>query len=265
MVVLYFHMKENPNSHENYSDSQLKPESILQAAAMVDQLSYCADFISRETYDKVFDKLKVRNITMLDVGAGIVPVNPKFGASPYFEALKGRNVKLVPIEHDILRIHTWKLINSHNIVPGVSKAMPVQADVNALPFRESSVDGAISVNYINSFKKNAKESVNNFLEEIYRALKPGGFLIISTFGYTCQLSSRGDLTVNDKIPFNEFVTPAMVKELAKKVGFSKIEDVPLDKEDIERSRARWVKQDQEAGEDVTAILMEDPIGLLLKK
>lgn len=249
---------------EQYADEELHPENLLPALADANLLRYNADFIARDTYAKVFDRLRVNDGTMLDLGAGLVPLGQNMGSSSYTEELAKRHVHIIPVDRSQLAIHTWKV--APRVDDGeTSYASPIQADVNNLPIKDASVDGAISINYLNSFEKKARESVQNFLREAYRVIKPGGFLIISTFGYTCSLSSRGELSVNNRIPFDEFVTSAMVEEEARKIGFAAAEKIPLDKADIDRMRARWLRRDQDRGEDVTAILMEEPIGLLLRK
>ncbi len=259
-------MKEKFDSHKDFTDQELDPANIFVESVIKGRIGYCADFISKATYERLFDRLPVHGTKMLDIGAGAMPlVQVRGGAGTYLEALEDRGATVIPVERRTLPIHTWKPMRGETEPFGETRAMPVQADANALPFKAASVEGAISVNYINSFEKKAKESVKNFLQEVYRTLKPKGFLIISTFGYTCSISSKGEMTVNNRIPFNEFVTAKMVKELAAEVGFTSSEDIPLDKQDIDRSRAKWLEDDQRQGKDVTGILMEEPIGLLLRK
>lgn len=223
-----------------------------------------ADYVNVETYARLFARLGVRDTVLLDLAAGDLPADEREIFPSYVSALTGRNVRLIPIEKEEERIRTWKDF------PGMwysdkVRHQGIRADVLHLPIKDGVIPGAISLNYVNSFTERAREQTKKFLTEAFRVLRPGGFLIISTFGYVCTLDSQGHMRVNDKIPFDQFVTTEMVMELAKEVGFSSSEKVPVDQRIIELDKQIWLSDDARDGLDSTAIIVEAPVAVVLHK
>ena len=226
---------------------------------------YNADFISAETYDKVFNELGVSHITMLDLGAGMAPVHPEYGSSPYTKALEDRGVRLVPVDTNLFNAKTWHIFPRGPLHADDTYAEPVVASATKLPILSESVNGILSVNLFNAFKEPPREIVLTMLKEAFRALKPGGFFLISTFGYYRMVTADGTVRYNDQMELAHFVTPAMVTELAAEAGFTAVVPVPLDGSRVQEACDYWKKFWTDHDIDVQSIDVVDAIGLVLKK
>jgi SAM-dependent methyltransferase len=178
--------------------------------------------------------------------------------------LAHRNVRVVTIDRDPLRAQSWRLISEDEPAPDPA-IQPMVADAGMLPVENESVGGIISINLLNAFHENAFPGVKMILEEAYRALKPGGFLILSTFGYSRRIAHDGKVSYNQNIPVPEQITEDALAQLGSTIGFTEIESIPLNHEIKTQMEADWVRAKQTEGMDVKDMSIVSPVGLLLRK
>ena len=252
-------------SSKEWPKEGMSKEVLYDAIKGTFGFHYNLDFVSPEMYQALFDKLAVDGKTIIDLGAGLAPIEYTDARSTYTDILEGRGVRLIPIDSNMPSIQSWRLMQRESEFPEDTHVRPVQADARALPLQPNSVDGAISANLLNHFTEHAREHVRKILEEAFRVIKPGGFFIISTFGYACILDSQGNMRVNNNIPMTEFITRKIIEEEARRIGFMPEEGDLVDRKMIEWAKPRMLESRKIKGEDVTAILMEEPVGLLLRK
>lgn len=189
------------------------------------------DFVSVATYTELFTTLDLDNKTVLDVGAGysIAPTDLK--VPPMIVALQKVNPKvtLIPFDYNHNRSKSWLLLDSAENSDNI-KLEPVTGDATSLPFADSTLDGYISSNLINEPTATDSELhfVHKLFQEAYRVLKPGGFLIITSFGYFYWELNSGATLCNDNIDTEEIVTKEQVAKLLAQAGFITQQDLPLD-------------------------------------
>ncbi len=107
---------------------------------------------------------------------------------------------------------------------------PVVADATTLPFPDNSIAGYVSANLINEPNKTQGELkfVRNLINEAFRVLASGGFLVLSSFGYFKYTDKAGHVFYNDNIDTEEMVPVEFIEKILGEVGFKKIEKLPLD-------------------------------------
>lgn len=137
------------------------------------------DLVTKEEYKKALeehfgslDSLKGKHY--LDVGVG-------FGSGL----------------HDLLQEHGVEITNldiSHDALKHLKKKTPQEPGVvgtaYALPFKDGSFDGVVSLNLINTSAGMDLWDVKDIFSEASRILKPGGDFIQSHFGYAATSVSR---------------------------------------------------------------------------
>ena len=252
-------MPENENNRgfEDFTPEQKKIYEELEG-----KVWNHPDFISRKTYEELFDKLGVKKgDKILDSGAGFIHLTDF--ASEYPAALSERGVTLVPVDVEEAQMKSWMLLPREREDENDSVAHPVRADILKLPFADETFEGAMSLNVVNSLKD--KKYLPLLLVELYRALKPGGFVIISTFGYYKTTTKDGKVSYNNKISPEAIITPEEIKKAAQESGFTKIEDVPLDAELIKRETEYARKFSTQKVENFEDLEMVEPAGILIRK
>jgi SAM-dependent methyltransferase len=143
------------------------------------------DYLSPDTYKRIIDQQgNLEGKKIIEVGAGIIRIQDSPYPTGYEESLVGKKSLLIPVDVIWENVQTWNLAKVQKNV----RIAPVQADGLKLPFPDESVDGCISVNLINMYptiqNPDSHEFANKLIREIYRTLRKGGFVIISSFGYT---------------------------------------------------------------------------------
>jgi|GEM_PF-6798159 len=240
--------------------SNFTPEERWLLEELDGRIGSNCDFISLKTYESIFSKFDLKNKRIFDLGAGFLPISPQ--ASEYIAALPSQNLNLIPVEINELRIRSWNLAKMENANPSESTINPVRGDMFKLPFPDESFDGGVSINVINNFRK--LEAVPALLEEIRRVLKPGGFLILSSFGYY-KCTKEGQVFYNNDFKENEIITSNLVQASAELVGFSRIERIPLDPAKIKAEAIRKEEIENRKSSDKTKVEMVEPFGLLLRR
>jgi SAM-dependent methyltransferase len=253
-----------------------KKEEIMREVDERGGFHYSADFVSPETYQELFSRLDVRGKKILDLGAGDVPIHPIADhGSHYTDALKGKGALLIPFDRHDGRMRTWLLGKGldRRIKPPTTHE-PVVGDARSLPFGDASIDGAISINFLNSFQVLARSNVRAILRETSRILKPGAFFTISTFGYHDVTLRTADGTTerfspsfsNGVLPRpNDLITPEVLKELAEQSGFTLQEELPIDPSRVEDERAHIKKFYQEQGQEIDTEMLHPIAVVFIKK
>jgi SAM-dependent methyltransferase len=196
------------------------------------------DLVSAKTYQEIFAKLDLDGKTIINVGAGY-SISPNYnGTSPIIEGLNevAPNVTLIPIDYDHNRTRSWPLLETNDLDKDNNiKLEPVTGDATSLPFKDNSIDGYLSTNLINEPRKVETESVfvKKMLAEAYRVLQPGGFIIVSSFGYIWWKLANGQIIYNDAIDIEEIVEKDKIKRLMIEAGFKDITEIALDQNEID--------------------------------
>lgn len=196
------------------------------------------DFISPETYLKVFSSIDLEGKSLVLAGAGY-PFDGE-GASNVAKGL-GKlktNTNIIPVDILHTRAHGWLLMDENKKEGEKGPDLnPIAADATRLPFPDNSIAGYISTNLINEPNKEQGELkfVKKLIQEAYRVLSPGGFLLLSSFGYFKYTEEGGHIFYNDNIDVEEMVPTELVEKALRDSSFVRIESLPLD--DMEALRA----------------------------
>ncbi len=219
-----------------------------------------SDFISVATYHSIFSRFDLKGKKIIDVGSGFIPISSQ--AAPYTKGLPAKGLTLVPVDINELRAKSWHLANPTEPSPGQTMVRPVQGDMFKLPFKDDSFDGGVSINTLNIAK--TTEQAVEILMEIHRVLKPGGFLILSSFGYY-EFTDGEKLYHNNDFTEDEMIDGRVVGSLARNLGFSGIENINLDPEKIKAEERKVAEaQSHKLKREVKAKAVL-PFGLLLRK
>jgi SAM-dependent methyltransferase len=197
-----------------------------------------ADLVSTETYKSLFSELDLTDKTIVNVGAGYSLSGSYNGLNPMVEGLSQSRPKVVyiPLDYNHDRTKSWSLLESNDESKSDRITLePVTADATALPLADESIDGYLSSNLINEPRKEESEYkfVQDMLAEAYRVIKPGGFIVLSSFGYFWWELDNGQVIYNDSIDIEEIVEKEMIYKIMARVGFEEIKELPLEQSEIE--------------------------------
>lgn len=201
-----------------------------------EKLSSNADFVSMDTYRTALERFDLEGKTIVSVGAGysINPNNKEQPLNPFVATLGEINTHttLIPIDYDHDRTQSWLLLDTND--PHKNNLIvlkPVTADAIKLPFPSAAIDGYASMNLLNEPRTDAdsqEKFIGDVLCEAFRILKPGGFLIISSFGYFWWKNERGKVFYNDDIKPEEIVPKDSILDIVHHVGFTDVTKLGLD-------------------------------------
>lgn len=193
------------------------------------------DFVSGKKYREALRKYNLRDRKVIDIGAGF-PVPKELSekqltplASELQEILESLGAKIITVDVAKAALEQQRKVGRE----------PVLGNAFQLPFKNESIDGgAIILNLFNaSFKVRGGreifitlEECKKILQEVYRVLQKGRFVIVSHFGYLIY-------KIDNLIQFmgpqeNEIITPEMIVKIAKEVGFQRVKNISLDKSRI---------------------------------
>jgi SAM-dependent methyltransferase len=226
---------------------------------------YNVDFIKAETYDRLFDELGVtKDSRIVDLGAGYAPIIDDWGQSRYTAELTKRGATIIPVELSEVKAQSWRIFSKMKRSEGLN-VKPVVARSEELPLPKESMDGAISINLFNAPHPEPKLYVEATLQELFSVLKPGGFFIVSTFGYTKSQNPEGKTVYNNFIPEEKHITSDIVQSLALQIGFSEVSKIELNEESIARTLEDWKTNKAVRQLGLHSPSNIHPIGLLMKK
>lgn len=109
----------------------------------------------------------------------------------------------------------------------------VTANTLKLPLLDASIRGITSSNLINcppQFYGNAssiKEQGKLLLREWYRVLEPGGFLVVTSFGYWTPKNRMHTGVYNNNIRKESFLTLKELEGYLETQGFENIAELPI--------------------------------------
>jgi SAM-dependent methyltransferase len=162
-----------------------------------DKLHHNADFVSVETYIDLFKKIDLTNKIVVNIGAGYSVSPLHYGAmNPVTMAISkiGVPMTFIPVDYNHDRTKSWLLLDTHDPKKNdLIQLEPVTGDATHLPFGDSSLDVYISTNLINEPREDELESnfVRRMIGEAYRVLRPGGSIVLSSFGYVWHRNADG--------------------------------------------------------------------------
>ncbi|MFW0837385.1 MAG: methyltransferase domain-containing protein [Candidatus Komeilibacteria bacterium] len=149
---------------------------------------------------------------------------------------------------------------------------PVLGSAFHLPFKTESIDGGASIlNLFNSSFKGGggnevfikPEECKQILQEVYRVLQSGKFVIVNNYGYVI-VNLDNLMKINGPVD-NEMITSEMINELAEQVGFQNSETVPLDEDRIKLASKFIIKSFPEVLRDRIKVEIKCSGSLLLEK
>ena len=227
------------------------------------------DFVGAEKYKQIFKKYNLKGKSVVDLGAGY-PL-PKIGtpqkesiplASELHEILenKGANIIAVDVAEEPLKAQS--AVGRKSILGSFFKP----------PFKNESVDGGVII--LNVFSssfgdENRKETYiktedcRKILQEVYRILQKGGFVVVNNYGYIIG-------TMDNSMKFlgpeeNEINTSEIIQKMAKEIGFTKIENIPIDKNRFELGQKIIMESFPEALRDRIILEIKGTTALVLEK
>lgn len=197
-----------------------------------------ADLVATDTYLELFRGLNLNGKTIVNVGSGYALAGSYNGVTPMVEGLNkiDPDITYIPLDYNHDRSRSWLLLETEK--PEENNRInlePVTGDATLLPFGDETIDGYLSANLINEPRKEQSEVkfVTQMLTEAYRVIKPGGFIVLSSFGYLWYELEDGQIIYNDSVDIEEIVEKEKVLEILLKVGFSEIAELPLNQQEVE--------------------------------
>ncbi|MBT7556590.1 hypothetical protein HN615_06660 [Candidatus Woesearchaeota archaeon] len=194
------------------------------------------DFVSSEKYKELLKDYNIQDKKMIDIGAGYpTPKEESMDkessplASELQEILERKGASIIPIDVAIDPLQRQKEAGKEVILGSAFE----------LPFKDETIDGgSIILNLLNSSFKGeggkeiflTKKEVKNILEEVYRVLQEKSFVVVNNYGYVVAMVDNLVKMMGPEK--DEVVTLEEIKQIAKEIGFKKIESIPLDPEKV---------------------------------
>ncbi len=201
------------------------------------------DYVAPETYLRLFEEILKgeekfpEGFTVLDLACGFPPPKEKTLkretplASSAQEILEKMGARIIGLDISLTALEEQKKMGREAVL----------GDAFSLPFKNDSLDACLIYNLTNATFKSpiggteipiSKEEIKVILEEVFRVLKPGGFVIVNQFGYAWFESKFGHSTTT--LLVDKIVPLEVIKKLAEEIGFKNIKSLPFSKERLKK-------------------------------
>lgn len=195
------------------------------------KVSFNPDPISKETYIRIFEKLIEKDAVVLNIGAGFA-IDPVGGLNSLNETVlaeceeKGARLLIIDLEKGNLFSHQdlKEAVQAESL-------LPIYALGQKLPLSDASVSGIVTSNLINCPAPNLtlKDQAAELITEAFRVLRPGGFILISSFGYILEsISSSGEKQYNNDLKERDLFTLKQLEHMLDSKGFVRISELEVD-------------------------------------
>ncbi|MFH1161991.1 MAG: class I SAM-dependent methyltransferase [Candidatus Jorgensenbacteria bacterium] len=227
------------------------------------------DFVSAEQYGELLEDIDLKDKNVIDIGAGFPPPatdSPEKRFAPLASELpqiferKGAKIVAVDVATEALRKQQE------------AGREAVLASTFQLPFKTESVDGGcLILNLFNSsFGGDGRKEIfikpnecSHVLKEVFRVLRKGAFTIINNYGYiTAYLDGSMKIMGPEE---KEMISPEETADMAKKIGFRKIQRIPLDTERVEMGKKVMLESFPESLREKLSIKLSESGALFIKK
>lgn len=170
-------IKQDQWSFMNYGYAHINNEDqkpILESSDEVNRLSF-------QLYHHLANEIELENKTLLEVGSG-----RGGGASMIKKYLKPSS--MIGLDYSSNAV---KLCNKNHGCEGLKF---VEGDAENLPFAHESFDAVINVESSHCY-----ESMNRFLKEVRKVLKPGGHFLFTDFRYSHEMEELEKQLINSEM------------------------------------------------------------------
>lgn len=222
------------------------------------------DPIEKGDYLASFSKRISRGDIILSVGSGMVDVtgiiNHQLSTLIEVTKEKGAQLLISDIKHSNMTTHL-----DNKELRDDDHTHILVADATNLPLANESVNGVTSSNLINchtleSNRVNSmKEQAMSLLQEFWRVLKPGGFVMITSFGYVRFKNKDGSVTYVDDVDPKDVVTLKDLYKYLENIGFVDIRELLPSDERIKE--ARHLTSDIDHSVEAGGFVARKPISL----
>ena len=119
-----------------------------------------------------------------------------------------------------------------------------------MPIEAASVSGIVSSNLINclDLRMKLEKQADKLIEEAQRVLRPGGFLLLSSFGYAAAgKDGQGRNLYNNGLKKEDVLTLKRIEEILLSKGFADIAELDIDQKNEASLRKNTLLPSEEAG------------------
>ena len=177
----------------NYGWTSVPPDTDTLELRPADEPDrYCI-----QLYDRVASRVDLTGADVLEIGSG------RGGGSSYVK----RYLRPATVVGADLSLEAVRLCNRHRAFPGL---MYVQGDAQALQFPDATFDAVLNVESSHCYP-----SMETFLSEVRRVLRPGGHFLFADFRPNEELTGLHDQLVGSGLEVleREVITPNVVAAL----------------------------------------------------
>lgn len=185
------------------------------------------DPISKEDYRALFSKYINNGDSVLVVGAGDVDIVHQDNHQTHELVAVAKEKGAQVLISDLYETNAL-IQKEYKEMKGSDHVHVLATDAMRLPLADSSINGIVSSNLINcpssSFTKkhiSIKEQAKLLLGEFFRVLKPGGFIVVTSFGYYEEgKDDSGRIVYNNDIKADEMLGLRELETFLDKAGFA---------------------------------------------
>lgn len=198
--------------------------------------------VAAETYRRLFKKLVYPGDIVVNLGTGVaidVSGNLNYLNKEIVDACEEKGARLIAIDLGHTNLVTHNYLKE---VTGNTSLHPVEADAMQLPLAAESVRGIVSSNLINcpNPEFSITEQGKKIIDEAWRVLRPGGFLLLSSFGYKIiSKDVSGKIIYNNDLREDDILTLKDIEVILSKQGFIDIAELDVDDE-VQKQALKYV-------------------------